>query len=90
MSSRHDDRACGAPLVATQLGTNVQRFFFHFSDGVLVEDRNGQELPDIEAAREEARRIAREPARGGEAETASVVVTDGKQALFEIDLRVFC
>jgi hypothetical protein len=69
---------------------HFSKFFFHFSANRkarrIIEDHNGQELPDIEAAREEARRIARELAQGGEVAPASIVVTDGEHILFEIDV----
>ena len=67
----------------------MPRFFFHFRDGELTEDDIGQELPNIDAAREEARCLARELAGVGEPATASIRVTDGQQVLFEIDLRPY-
>jgi hypothetical protein len=64
----------------------VPRYFFHFRDGSWTVDPDGQELTDVEAARLEAQRIARELAQGGEPATAAIVVMDGHQTLFEVSL----
>jgi hypothetical protein len=67
----------------------VPRYYFHFRDGARIPDRAGQELPDAESARLNARRIAHELAEAGEAATGVIVVADGKQNLFEVSLGAF-
>jgi len=43
-------------------------------------------LPDLNAARRHARRVALELAQGGEPEGASVVVAEGGRTLFVMEL----
>jgi hypothetical protein len=75
----------GASLASWGEGS-LPRFFFHFSDGQLIEDKVGQELADIEAAKAEAHRLARERLRAGEPANAIILVSDGRQKLYEVGL----
>ena len=53
---------------------------------VTIGDPNGRELPDVDAAKNEARRIGRELLQAGHPPTASILVTDGRRMVFEIRL----
>ena len=64
----------------------MPRYFFHLRNGKLTEDSDGKELADIAAARQQARRIARELVEAGESPKASIVVADDHRLLFEINL----
>ena len=64
----------------------MSRYFFHFRDGAWRVDSDGQELTDVEAARLEACEIARQLAESGEPASAAIVVSDGRQTLFEVGL----
>jgi hypothetical protein len=44
-------------------------------------------LVSIEAAEEEARRLARERLRAGEPPNAMILVSDGRQKLYEVGLN---
>jgi hypothetical protein len=65
----------------------VPRYYFHFRDGELIEDETGEELASVEAARQMAQEVARELAQGGESPATALVVTDGRQVLFEVNLN---
>ena len=65
----------------------MPRYHFNYRYDTVLEDATGEDLPNIDAARGHARRVALELARGGAAAPASVVVTGAKgQTLFTIDL----
>jgi hypothetical protein len=44
----------------------MPRFFFHFADGSVFKDQDGEDLPSIESARAHAARIANELAEAGD------------------------
>ncbi len=64
----------------------MPRYYFHYRNGGLYQDEFGEELPDLNAARRHARRVALELAQGGEPEGASVVVAEGGRTLFVMEL----
>jgi hypothetical protein len=80
---------CSAPMIcvveyisdSAQLLRMTKRYFFHLDKGKEVPDLLGQELCDLQAAREEAMREARQMAldelRAGKVDLShAVVVTD--------------
>ena len=46
-------------LVQPQGNTDVPRYYFHLYNNVVIRDEEGDELPDLEAARAEALEAAR-------------------------------
>jgi hypothetical protein len=64
----------------------MPRYYFHYRNGDLFKDDQGEELPDLDAARRHARRVAVELAQGGEPQSASVVVAEADQTLFVVEL----
>ncbi|HWF64548.1 MAG TPA: hypothetical protein VN685_08060 [Rhizomicrobium sp.] len=68
---------------------SAMRYFFHIRDeGGLIMDREGTELPDIDAARKEARLSARDFAmddlRGGRrVAERRIEITDGEGLMLE-------
>jgi hypothetical protein len=65
----------------------MPRFYFHLCDGDSYEDTSGVELTDIAAAKECARKFAREMQRGRPNEKRDIRVEDnhGKE-IFRIPL----
>ncbi|MGO4715070.1 DUF6894 family protein [Bradyrhizobium sp. 2TAF24] len=63
----------------------MPRYFFHFKDGSLFKDEEGEDLRDIELARCHARRLALELASGGE-RGGCIVVADDTDPLFAVPL----
>jgi hypothetical protein len=62
----------------------VPRYYFHVRDGQLMRDEFGQELPDGEAAARLARRVAAQLAENRKHRSATILVSDGVQTLFEL------
>jgi hypothetical protein len=70
----------------------MPRYYFNFREGEELEaDPEGQDLPNVEAAKNEARfyasELLRDAAVGGEASAQTVEVTDAKG---ELILRFRC
>ncbi|HEY9216576.1 MAG TPA: hypothetical protein VIO94_00895 [Phenylobacterium sp.] len=71
----------------------MPRYFFHLSGGQSFTDREGSELPDIDAAEGEAVRLhgqvlAQMPRPLLRASHCIVTVTDGLQTVFEVKTSV--
>jgi hypothetical protein len=65
----------------------MPRYYFHYRDGSSIfEDDVGETFADASLARQHARKIALELARGGEPINAAILVTEGGQHLFEVPL----
>jgi hypothetical protein len=62
----------------------MPRFYFHFRDAKVIEDDSGEELSDTAAADEHARRMARELSDEPHESDAAIIVSDGRQELFEV------
>lgn len=63
----------------------MPRYYFHFKDGALFRDEEGEDLRDVELARCHARRLALELACGGE-RAGCILVADGNDPLFTVPL----
>lgn len=63
----------------------MPRYYFHFKDGTLFPDEEGEDLRDVELARCHARRLALELATGGE-RAGCIVVADDRDQLFAVPL----
>jgi Domain of unknown function (DUF6894) len=64
----------------------MPRFYFHFRDAKVIEDDSGEELSDTAAANEHARRMAMELSDEPHKSDAAIIVSDGRQELFEVPL----
>src|ERR1700730_10772882 len=65
----------------------MPRYYFHYRDGSSIfEDDVGEVFADASLARQHARKIALELARGGEPTNAAILVIEGSQHLFEVPL----
>jgi hypothetical protein len=77
------------PRYAIETGRRLPRYFFHiFSDGVMVSDDEGMELPDLQAARTEAAASARDLALSADRdgfgrESRSIQIADAAGMLIE-------
>ncbi|MBR1219868.1 hypothetical protein JQ557_17805 [Bradyrhizobium sp. U87765 SZCCT0131] len=63
----------------------MPRYYFHFKDGTLFRDEEGEDLRDVELARCHARRLALELASGGE-RAGCIEVADDSARLFAVPL----
>jgi hypothetical protein len=65
----------------------MPRYYFHYRDGSSIfDDDVGEVFADASLARQHAKKIARELARGGEPTSAAIVVVESGQPLFEVPL----
>jgi Domain of unknown function (DUF6894) len=64
----------------------MPRFYFHFRDAKTIKDDSGEDFTDIHAAGEHARRMARELSDEPHGSSAAIIVSDGRQELFEVAL----
>jgi uncharacterized protein DUF6894 len=54
----------------------MARYFFHFTNGRTLRDDEGEDLPDLVAAKAHAARIAAELVSDPEAQAFAILITD--------------
>jgi hypothetical protein len=85
-------------VLSPKAESNMPRYYFHVMDGRATIDEDGTELPDVEAARDEAIRTAGEILASGGASLAdghpwnmTVADQDGKTVLtLRFKMEIYC